>query len=73
MRLPNVSSYRSSRAAVTRPRKPIVPRVSTDGGTRSKASCRIKDFRRITKRFDKLARNTLAATMLVGALCRIKL
>ena len=35
--------------------------------------CRIKDWRRIATRYDKLARNFLAATMLVGALYWIKL
>ena len=35
--------------------------------------CRLKDFRRIATRYDKLARNFLAATNLVGALYWIKL
>src|SRR5688572_27478179 len=35
--------------------------------------CRIKDWRRIATRYDKLARNLLAATALVGALYWIKL
>jgi transposase len=35
--------------------------------------CRIKDWRRIATRFDKLARNFLAAAALVGALYWIKL
>ena len=35
--------------------------------------CRIKDWRRIATRYDKLARNFLAATALVGALYWIKL
>ena len=35
--------------------------------------CRIKDWRRIATRYDKLARNFLAATMLVSALYWIKL
>ena len=35
--------------------------------------CRIKDWRRIAIRYDKLARNFLAATTLVGALYLIKL
>ena len=35
--------------------------------------CRIKDWRRIATRYDKLARNFLAATALVGALFWIKL
>jgi hypothetical protein len=35
--------------------------------------CRIKDWRRIATRYDKLARNFLAATMLIGALYWIKL
>jgi len=35
--------------------------------------CRIKDWRRIATRYDKLARNFLAATTLVGALYWIKL
>jgi transposase len=34
---------------------------------------RIKDWRRIATRYDKLARNFLAATALVSALYRIKL
>ena len=34
--------------------------------------CRIKDWRRIATRYDKLARNFLAATMLVGILSWIK-
>lgn len=35
--------------------------------------CRIKDWRRIATRYDKLARNYLAAAALVGALYWIKL
>ena len=35
--------------------------------------CRIKDWRRIATRYDKLARNFLAATTLVGAFYWIKL
>ena len=35
--------------------------------------CRIKDWRRIATRYDKLARNFLAATALVGAHYWIKL
>jgi transposase len=35
--------------------------------------CRIKDWRRIATRYDKLARSFLAATALVGALYWIKL
>ena len=35
--------------------------------------CRIKDWRRIATRYDKLARNFLAATTLIGALYWIKL
>ncbi|HEY3148862.1 MAG TPA: transposase [Dongiaceae bacterium] len=35
--------------------------------------CRIKDRRRIATRYDKLARNSLAAATLVGALYWIKL
>jgi transposase len=35
--------------------------------------CRIKDWRRIATRYDKLARNFLAATHIVGALYWIKL
>ena len=35
--------------------------------------CRIKDWRRIATRYDKLARNFLAAAQLVGALFWIKL
>jgi len=35
--------------------------------------CRIKDWRRIATRYDKLARNFLAATALVGALFWIRL
>ena len=35
--------------------------------------CRIKDWRRIATRFDKLARNYLAAASLVGALYWIRL
>ena len=35
--------------------------------------CRIKDWRRIAIRYDKLARNFLAATTLIGALYWIKL
>ncbi len=35
--------------------------------------CRIKDWRRIATRYDKLARNFLAATALVAALYWIKL
>jgi transposase len=35
--------------------------------------CRIKDWRRIATRYDKLARNFLAAAALIGALYWIKL
>jgi transposase len=35
--------------------------------------CRIKDWRRIATRYDKLARNYLAAAAIVGALVWIKL
>ena len=35
--------------------------------------CRIKDWRRLATRYDKLARNFLAANALVGALYWIKL
>ena len=35
--------------------------------------CRIKDWRRIATRYDKLARNFLAANAIVGALYWIKL
>ena len=35
--------------------------------------CRIKDWRRLATRYDKLARNFLAAAALVGALYWIKL
>jgi transposase len=35
--------------------------------------CRIKDWRRIATRYDKLARNYLAAVTLVGALHWVKL
>jgi transposase len=35
--------------------------------------CRIKDWRRIATRYDKLGRNFLAATTLVGVLYWIKL
>jgi transposase len=35
--------------------------------------CRIKDWRRIATRYDKLARNFLAAATLIGALYWIKL
>jgi len=35
--------------------------------------CRIKDWRRIATRFDKLARNFLAANHMVAALCWIRL
>jgi hypothetical protein len=35
--------------------------------------CRIKDWRRIATRYDKLARNFLAAATLIGALFWIKL
>ncbi len=35
--------------------------------------CRIKDWRRIATRYDKVARNFLAATTLVGVLYWIKL
>jgi transposase len=35
--------------------------------------CRIKDWRRIATRYDKLARNFLAATTLVSVLYCIKL
>ncbi len=35
--------------------------------------CRIKDWRLIATRYDKLARNFLAGAVLVGALDRIKL
>jgi transposase len=32
--------------------------------------CRLKDFRRIATRYDKLARNFLAATMIAAAILR---
>jgi transposase len=35
--------------------------------------CRVKDWRRIATRYDKLARNFLAATLMIGTLYRIKL
>jgi len=35
--------------------------------------CRVKDWRRIATRYDKLARNFLAATFMVRTLCWIKL
>jgi len=35
--------------------------------------CRLKDWRRIATRYDKLARNFLAAASLIGALYWIKL
>ncbi len=35
--------------------------------------CRVKDWRRIATRYDKLARNFLAATLMVGTLYWIKL
>ena len=35
--------------------------------------CRVKDWPRIATRYDKLARNFLAATFMVGTLCWIKL
>ncbi|MFN0191490.1 MAG: IS5/IS1182 family transposase, partial [Aestuariivirga sp.] len=35
--------------------------------------CRIKDWRRIATRYDKLARNFLSANQMVGALYWIKL
>ncbi len=35
--------------------------------------CRIKDWRRIATRYDKLDLNVLAAAALVGARCWIKL
>jgi putative transposase len=35
--------------------------------------CRIKDWRRIATRYDKLARNFLAAHHLVAALCWVRL
>ena len=35
--------------------------------------CRIKDWRRVATRYDKLARNFLAAATLVGALYWLKL
>ena len=55
-------------------RKPIAPSAFTGNATRSENYfCRIKDWRRIATRYDKLARNFLAATALVGALYWIKL
>src|SRR5882757_9916679 len=35
--------------------------------------CRVKDWRRIATRYDKLARNFLAATLMIGTLYWIKL
>ncbi len=35
--------------------------------------CWLKDYRRISTRYDKLARNYLAATSLVAALCWVRL
>ena len=58
----------------TRPGKPTVPGASI--AQRHKIEnffCRIKDWRRIATRYDKLARNFLAATTLVGVLYWIKL
>ncbi len=59
-----------------RPRKPISPKKAlyTVDATKSKNYfCRIKDWRRIATRYDKLARNFLAAAALVAALYWIKL
>ena len=65
---------RSFPAAAMPLARPIVHNASTDAATRSKttfATLRIR--RRIATRYDKLARNFLAATALVGALYWIRL
>jgi transposase len=71
---------RSSRAVVMPRRRPIVPSVSTGAPSfyrrRHKIEnyfCRIKDWRRIATRYDKLARNFLATAALVGALYWLRL
>ena len=65
---------RSSQVAAMPPGKPIAPSVSIASDTRSKtSSAASKIWRRIAARYDKLARNFLAATLMVGTLYWIKL
>ncbi len=47
--------------------------IKDEGAQIENFFCRIKDWRRIATRYDKLARNFLAAATLIGALYWIKL
>jgi len=54
-----------------RRRKPLIPydaRAYRERNLIERMFCRLKDFRRIATRYDKLARNFLASVMLVAAL-----
>ena len=55
------------------PRKPIVPKRFYRRRHKIEKLLPHQDWRRIATRYDKLARNYLAATTLVGALYWIKL
>jgi transposase len=53
-----------------RRRKPLIPYDATAYRQRNlieRMFCRLKDFRRIATRYDKLARNFLAGTLLAAA------
>jgi transposase len=59
-----------------RRRKPLIPydgRTYRERNLIERMFRRLKDFRRVATRYDKLARNFLAAATLVGALYWIKL
>lgn len=54
-----------------RRRKPLIPydvRAYRERNLIERMFCRLKDFRRVATRYDKLARNFLAGVMLVAAL-----
>ena len=54
-----------------RRRKPLIPydaRAYRERNMIERMFCRLKDFRRIATRYDKLARNFLAGVMLAAAL-----
>jgi transposase len=65
---------RSFRAANTATRKAYCPKRFHRQRTKSKNYfCRIKDWRRIATRYDKLAGNFVADAALIGALYWIRL
>ena len=54
-----------------RRRKPLIPydvRTYRERNLIERMFCRLKDFRRVATRYDKLARNFLAGVMLAAAL-----